>query len=95
VQELKEVDDDRDAALPPSGALASEYKDPVAGRVDDLKRLPDNVGPPAPVLLPERDQLWEAPEMLGYVGVRLPVTPMELDLRVDEFRNGFTGQFTP
>lgn len=46
--ELKEVDDDRDAALPPSATLADGSQDPIARRLDELKRLGGQVDPRQP-----------------------------------------------
>ena len=45
----EEVDDDRNAAFPPSSALANEAKNSAAGGLDELKRLPDQVDPPVPI----------------------------------------------
>ena len=90
----EEVDGDRDATFPPSAALANETQDSEARCLAELKRLAVQVGPPVPILLTERDELCDTPKMLWGVGVRLLVTPMELDLGIEGFRKSFAGQFT-
>src|SRR5207248_10250965 len=90
----EEVDDDRDAALSASATLANESQDPTVGRLDQFKELLDLVDPPIPILLRERDDLWEPPKMLWEVRVRLSVPPEQLDLWSKSFRIGFAGQLT-
>jgi hypothetical protein len=41
--QLEEVDDDRDAALSASATLANESQDPTTRRIDQLKRLGEQV----------------------------------------------------
>jgi len=94
-EDLKEVDHYRDAAFPPSATLANYAQDAPTRRLDELKRLLREVNPPVPKLLVERDDLWDTPKMLRGVGVRLLVMPVQLDLRVESFRIGVPGQFTP
>jgi hypothetical protein len=59
--------------------LANQSQDAIARRLDGLKRLLRQVGPPAPILLSERDELWGAPKMLWGIGVRSLVVPVQLD----------------
>ena len=85
-QDLKEVDDDRDAAFPPLAALANQSQNATARRLDELKLLLRQVGPPVSILLRERDELWGAPKMLWGIGVRSLAMPVQLDPGVERFR---------
>jgi hypothetical protein len=92
--QLEEMNGDRDAALSASTTLANESHGATVRHLDQFDQLLDEVDPPIPILLGERDDLCEPPKMLWKVRVRLPVSPDHLDLRIKAFRNGFAGQLT-
>jgi hypothetical protein len=93
-EDLKEVDHDRDAAFPAAAALADGSQDPIPWRLDELKRLRGEVDPRPSILLAELMEFRGASKILWRVGVRLLVTPVGLDLRIEDFRKNFPGEFT-
>jgi hypothetical protein len=93
-EDLKEVDHDRDAAFPAAAALADGSQDPIPWRLDELKRLRGEVDPGPSILLAELKEFRGAPKILWRVRVRLLVTPVGLDLRIENFRKSFPGEFT-
>jgi hypothetical protein len=92
--DLKVVDHDRDAAFPASATLAEGRQDAIIRRLDELVHLCGEVDPRPSILLPELNELRSALKMLWRVGVRLLVMPAVLDLRIEQLREGFAGQFT-
>src|SRR5205823_2238447 len=77
-----------------SATLANQRQDPTARRIGHLKRLLDHVDPPVAILLTEREELCKPLQVLREVGVRLPVAPQQLDLRINLVRIGFGGKLT-
>jgi hypothetical protein len=87
-EDLKEVDHDRDAAFPASATLADGSQDTIPWGLDESKRLRGEVDPRPSILLAELNDLRGAPEGLWRVRVRLLVTPVGLDLRIENFPQG-------
>jgi hypothetical protein len=83
-EELKEVDHDREAALPASTGLADGGDDAIARRLDELKRLEGQIDPGASHLLDERHPLRDAPKMRWLVGPLLPERPDLLELGIEK-----------